>query len=143
MLDLMIAAALLQARPAAPQTPDPCHAGPPEAAPAACPRWRQIQLVRAITDASGYVDPASARRDGNKVDMDTLTVLRTPIGGNVARFVARVRLDCTARTTLVLNLIGYDAAGAKLYEGPAEAAPPEPAPAGSPRAIMLDEFCAR
>ena len=141
MLDLMIAAALLQAQ-AAPPAPDPCFVGAPAALPAACPRWRQVQLARANADASGYVDPASVRREGTIVDIDTLTILREPVAGNITRFTARVRLDCTARTSLVLRLTGYDAAGVKVHEGAAEAATPQPAPAGTPRAGLLDDFCA-
>ncbi|HYD11753.1 MAG TPA: surface-adhesin E family protein [Allosphingosinicella sp.] len=136
MIELVLAAALAQAA-------DPCHVGQPDAGPPHCPRWRQVQLVRAITDASGYVDPASARRDGNVVEINTLTVPTAPIGGNVARFVARVRLDCVARTTRVLHFTGYDAAGGIVHDAPAGLAAAEPAPAGSPRAALIDEFCAR
>ena len=136
MLELMLAALAMQA-------PDPCFVGPPEAAPAQCPRWRQIPLVRQITDATGYVDPASVRRDGANVELSTLTVLTAPIAGNISRFVVRARLDCAARATIMLRTTGYDPAGVRVHDAPVEGAAPEPAPAGSPRAALMDEFCPR
>jgi hypothetical protein len=136
MLELMLAALAMQA-------PDPCFVGPPEAAPAQCPRWRQVRLVRQITDATGYVDPGSVRRDGTAVELSTLTVLTAPIANNISRFVVRARLDCAARTSVVLRTTGYDAAGVQVHDAPVTADAPQPAPAGSPRAVLMDEFCPR
>lgn len=148
MLALILAAALAQAPTPAPITPapspapDPCYVGEPDAAPAACPRWRQLALAVPVTEARGFVDPASARREGNHVDVSTLTIPREALGGEVARFVVRVRLDCTARTTMVLHLTGYNAAGARIHDAAEAPSTPTPAPAGTPRAALIDQFCA-
>ena len=137
MLDLIVAALLAQA-----QAPDPCYVGPVEALPAACPRWREFVVNREM-DARGYIDPGSVRRDGHYVELDTLTVPGRPIEGRVARFVMRVRLDCTARTTLLLRMSGWDQAGRRVLDRPVDPEPPSPVPPDSPRARMLAEYCVR
>jgi hypothetical protein len=140
MLDLIIAAALAQAAAPAAGPPDPCNAaGRAEQALAGCPTWR---LVARGAQGRGFVDPESARRDGDRVEVMTRTLLNSPLGGDVHSFNVRLELHCASRRTRSLEFAGFDAAGARNYARGADEQPRAATP-GSPFSQMLDEFCPR
>jgi hypothetical protein len=137
MLELMIAAALLQAQ-------DPCNAadrtGPAPAA--SCPAWRSVARS---PEAETWLDPASVRRDGAGVEVRTRLVFAAADESGVRSAVMRHRYDCTRRTGATLHVTLYDAAGAPLGEQAqtgADAAPAIPEP-DSPSAAVLAALCPR
>ena len=136
MVAMMIAAALLQA----PAAPDPCNAAG-QVARAGCPAWR---FIRSSEDGQGrgHVDPASARRDGNRVQVMTRTLLESPMEGRVYSFNTLVELDCPARTARAMHFAAFDAQGAIVLEsGPADQS--LPAGTNSAFADMIRDFCPR
>lgn len=140
MLELIIAAALAQVATRVGGPPDACNAaGRAEQALAGCPVWRPMARN---AQGRGFVDPASARRDGDRVVVMTRTLLNAAIGGNVYSFNVRLELHCASRSTRSLEFTGFDAVGVQTYaRGPDEQ--PRPATPGSPFSQMLDEFCPR
>jgi hypothetical protein len=133
MIDLILAAALIQAA-------DPCNAAGRAATPlAGCPTWRQITRH---PEARGYVDPASVRRDGDRVELMTRTLPNQPVQGRIYSFNTHLELNCAARARRALRFTGFDAEGRTVIAfGADEAA--SPAPRGSAFASLLTEFCRR
>jgi hypothetical protein len=137
MIELIFAAALAQG--AAPPA-DPCNAGQPDPSRAGCPQWRS---VRDDEQGKGYVDPASAHREGDTVEVMTRTVLPGPIEGGATSFNARIRFDCARRTRMIIYLTAFDAVGGTIMAGPISTDPPQPAPPDSPYAALMEEYCPR
>lgn len=137
MLNLMLAAMLAQ--PSAPA--DPCNAaGRAEQALAGCPTW---QVIIRTPDGRGHMDPASVRRDGDRVLVMTRTLPDTPLdGGRFHSFNTRVALNCAARTTRPEHFTGYDAEGRIVLEFDDDS-PFASTPTGSPLSTLLDRFCQR
>ena len=132
MIDLLLAAVLMQAA-------EPCNAAAlPEPAPADCPRW---QRVRPLDGGTGYIDRAASTRDGAAVEVSLRTVLDRPLDRGVRSLIARVRLDCARRTTMIVHMIAFDEAGVRLFDAPVTSDTPASAPADSPYADLLNEYC--
>lgn len=139
MLDLIVAMALLQAQvPAEVQAPvDVCNATRRASLPIpGCTTWEPVSA-----NGEGFVDPASARRDGNHVEVMTRLLLSPP-AENFYSYNIRVRLDCAVRTVLLVHATGFDAAGRRLAESN-PTRPPTPVRPGTPYAGLLDRFCER
>ncbi len=138
MLDLLIAAALTQAEtPAA----DSCNAaGWPQGGRSGCPAW---QLVAQSAEGSGYLDPGSLQRDGDRVELTTRTLLNRPMEGGAVSILARVRLDCARRTLMIVLVSGWDPAGVRLFEGVPPDERPAPPARNSPSATMMRNACRR
>jgi hypothetical protein len=133
MIELFMAAALMQAA-------DPCNAaGRATQMVEGCPVWR---LVRRNDEGRGYVDPASAVRDGDRVELTTRILADTPVDGRVYSFNTRLELRCAARTVRTLRITAFDAGGATILEAPGDR-PAQRAPRDSAFAAMLDEYCPR
>jgi hypothetical protein len=133
MLDLIIAAALLQAT-------DMCHAAALPPGRAACPAWRAMHR-----DDRGqwFADPASLVRGGALFDIRIRFVYAEAGAGEIHSIVAAYRFDCAARTVAIGGGHAYDEAGAQLdEEEPAEAhTAPAPVGPGTPEAAMLAAWC--
>ena len=139
---MMLAAALAQITvpvQGPPPAPDPCQAV--SAAPGAgCPAWRSFQ-----EDESGvlYADPGSVVPDGDGFEIRLRHVFAQADedGGRSAIF--RARFDCRRRTSAILHLALFDAAGAELFSAPTspEQARPERAQRRTARADILDAYC--
>jgi hypothetical protein len=139
VIELMIAAALAQN--AAHAAPAHCDAvGRTEAHAPGCRPWR---LVRRDPDGRGYMDPDSARRDGDAVDIMLRTVFTRPLDGGARTLDARVRFDCARRTKMLRHITAYTADGALLFDADIATDPAAAPPAGSPFAAVLDEVCPR
>lgn len=137
MIDLVIAAALLGQAQAAPPpgAPDPCYVGNAPARPG-CPRW---QLVTRDERGARYYDPASAGVGGGQVEVTTRTDTATAPQG-VTIVVARMRLDCAARTFAVVHITGYNRDGIRVADGPMDPAP-QPVRPGHDAERLLADFC--
>ena len=134
MIDLMFAAMLMQA------APDRCNAAGRAAQPlTGCTTWREVSQSG---ENRGHVDPASVRRDGDRVELMTRTLLGTPVQGRIHSFNTRLQLNCAARTTRALHNVAFDASGRTALEFGADESP-LPVAAGSAFAAMLDEYCPR
>lgn len=139
MLALILAAALAQA--GTPPEPDRCNAAGRAAQPlAGCTVWERVSNN---ADGDGYVDPASARRDGNAVEVTVRLLLPAPLDGRVHSFHTRFRLDCAARTARQLYITAFDAAGRRIAEGAPAGAEPRPVRPDTPYAALLARFCGR
>lgn len=138
MLDLILAAALVQA--GTTPEPDRCNAaGRAAQRIAGCTIWERVHNN---AEGDGYADPASARRDGNAVDVTVRLLLPTP-ADQVHSFQTRYRLDCAARTTRQLYITAFDAAGRRIAEGATASAQPRPVRPDTPYATLLARFCRR
>lgn len=135
MLDLMLAAALLQAE-------APCHAAARPPVPAPCPAWRALHR-----DARGawFADPASLVRGGAGFDLRIRFVYAEAGPGEIHSVVAAYRFDCAARTVAIGGGHAYDEAGAQLdEEEPAEEhTAPVPVAPDTPEAAVLAAYCPR
>lgn len=141
MLDLLLAAALLQAQPAAPAAPDACFAVPVAGQAARCPRWRSTSRT---AEHETFVDPGSVRLTG--ATFENLSWIVFAIDREGARSVLlRHRHDCARRTAQVLDVKIYDARGVQLAQFPPTGAEAEPAPIveNSPGATEQTQFCPR
>lgn len=133
MIELMIASALLQAA-------DPCHAAAAVPGRTGCPAW---QLLARTAENAAWLDPASVRRTGARVEVSVRIVFASAQDEGVRSAVMRHAYDCATRTGATLHISLYDAAGARLAEQPmtgddAAATAPE---AGSPDAMVLARVC--
>ena len=138
MIELLIAAMLMQSEPAA------CHAVPrPAALPAGCAQWRPVGR---LADSALFVDPASLRRDGAAFEIALRILYDEPQEEEAMRSgVTIARFDCAARTRALRRIASYDGGGT-LIEARAvtgDEADPEPLPSGSPFAGLLTEYCPR
>ena len=135
MLDLMIAAAMLQ------QQVNPCYAvGVPP--PASCPVWRSLHRDN---QAELFVEPASMRVDGDSFEL-RIRVLFAQAGGDGARNMVLVqRYDCRARTAALASLYSYDQGGRMVQNRVIlrNVMQPRPVGPGSPEAIVLAAACRR
>ena len=135
MLDLMLAAFLLQA------APDACNAaGQPATPRPGCPRWRRTQQEEGVTD---YIDPASVQPEGDGFLIDQRTIFADEETGGLRSIITRMRVDCVRRTLSAAYVRGFDAAGRLLTEGPIPEARPHPIEPDSSGAAMVAEFCPR
>jgi len=92
---LLIAAALAQAAPTA------------EPAPA----WRTIHTVEGAAYA---LDPASVRREGDKVQARLRASAARPLADGTSAVVAEIELDCAARTATLIRRAAFGADGRLL-----------------------------
>jgi hypothetical protein len=140
MIELMIAAALVQA---APPPADPCNAvAPPEQPRQGCPQWR---FVGRNETAEAFVDPASVRPDGSTFRANLRIVYYQDLPNGIRSGISRMRFDCARRTTAGERMTLFDAGGGQRDDGPLTGRDAEPYPAvpGEPGAALLDEFCPR
>jgi hypothetical protein len=136
-LPLLLAALLTQA-----PAPDPCQAiGPtPPPASARCPAWRSI-----LNHGGGemFVDPASVHRSGDGFEIRIRVVFPSdrPDGGRSG--MSQLRFECGSRTSAVLRLTSFTAAGGLLSDEPAtgSAARPVLLLTAGPFVDLLNEFC--
>ena len=135
MLGLMFAAMLMQAG-------DACHAGPQGDNYRSCPPWRsEARNPRFET----FSNPASVARSDGAFEISFRIVYAAERPNRVRSAIARYRFDCAPRSTVLLRLTVYDAAGAIIEDrGPRgdEAAPMSLLP-GSPSERVRNEFCPR
>ncbi len=137
MIELMIAAAMMQAG------PEPCNAAAlPDPAPAGCPHWR---FIGRSDRAEAFVDAASVRRDGAlfRVNLRILYYQDRPDGTRSG--VSRMRFDCARRMVASEHMIEFDAGGVRRVDVEMSGTDAEPYPAlsGQPGGALLDEFCPR
>lgn len=140
MIDLIFAAALAQAQ--TPAQAGPCHAAAAVPGLAGCPAWR---LVSRTAENATWMDPASVRRDGARVEVSVRIVFARAEGNAVRSAVMRHAYDCTRRTGATVHVALYDAAGALHDEQQVtgeDAAPVAPEE-GSPDAAVLATLCPR
>lgn len=136
MFELILAAALAQAASA----PDPCNAAGRATQPLpGCTIW---EPVRRNADGDGYVDPTSARRDGDHVEVNVRLLLDAPVE-NAHSIQTRFRLNCVARTARQVHLAAFDASGRVIAQGAAPDDAPRPVRPDTPYADLLDRFCRR
>lgn len=134
MIDLLIAAVLQQL------PVERCYAV--ATPPASCPAWRSL-----YREGGGemFVEPASVRRDGDRLEVRVRVLLDQAGNGGVRTYLGTYRYDCRARTATMLRFAAYDAGGGELENAPATGAEAEPqrAAAGTPNAAVLDALCPR
>jgi len=135
MIELLIGVALLQ-------TGDPCHAVPQGQTARSCPLWRS-----AFRNARFeiFANPASVVRTGGTFEISLRIVYAADVVRRTRSAVARHRYDCAARTSVMLHITTYDAAGAVVEDRDAlsDENAPLPAPPGSPSAVQLAAYCPR
>lgn len=136
MLDLIVAAALQQA------APDPCHAVPQGTTRRSCPPWRSASRSERFEI---FVNPASLARNGATFELSFRMVYAADLPRGGRSGVLRTRYDCANRTSAVLHIITYNAAGAILEdrETRGDERAPQPAAPGTPNGAMLAEYCPR
>ncbi len=133
MIELLIAAMLMQSEPAA------CNAVPrPAALPAGCVHWR---LLRITPTGASHIRPAAVRRDGAMVEVLNRIVLpeTSPLGAR--SIIGLVRLDCRQRTAMMVHITAFDPGGGLILDSPVPDPDPAPAQPSSPYGDMVVIFC--
>lgn len=135
MIELMLAAALMQ-------EPAGCNAVPATAAPADCPQWRHLSRDR---DGDIFVDPASVRRNGDRLEARMRVVNAREQSGRSRSANTRVWIDCVRRQGAALHMTLFATDGAQLgdFDVTGEAARPRVITPGSPSLRILADYCPR
>jgi len=136
MIDLILAAAMLQAPAAA---PDPCSAaGAAPPASAHCPAWR---LLWHNAGGEMSVDPASIQRSGDGFDIAARIVFSTERPDRGRSATGRLRIECRLRTYSLLHVIPFNADGSQRSNASSTATQPKLLLATGPMVDLLNEFC--
>lgn len=131
MLDLLLAAALMQAG-------DPCQAVPEGSTARSCPPWRTLA---GDTGHTTFINPGSVVRGDGGFGITMRIIYSEDQEYRVRSALVRYRFNCLARTSVAVHVTLFDAAGVGLGDRDIQGRTPRVEVPGTPSAALLDEFC--